>query len=56
MQAERQATEEAKKAHAEAQARGEELLKKFEEASKKNDLLQDTVQRFLLYNLQLYNF
>jgi hypothetical protein len=45
LQTERQATETAKKEHAEAERRNEELMKKFEAAEKKIEQLQDTAQR-----------
>ena len=43
---ERQATEAAKREHAESERRNEELIKKFESAEKKIEQLQDTVQRY----------
>ena len=46
LQTERQATETAKKEHAEAERRNEELMKKFEAAEKKIEQLQDTAQRY----------
>lgn len=46
LQTERQATETAKKEHAEAERRNEELMKKFEGAEKKIEQLQDTAQRY----------
>jgi myosin-5 len=45
---ERQQTEAASATLAESQARNEALLSKLEDAVKENDLLQETVQRFVL--------
>jgi hypothetical protein len=44
---ERQAAEEARKAHADGEARNSELAKKLEDAAKKMDQLQESVQRFV---------
>jgi hypothetical protein len=46
LETERKATEAAKREHAEAERRNEELIKKFEGAEKKIEQLQDTVQRY----------
>jgi len=47
---ERQSTDEAEKAYAEAQGRNSELMKKLEDAESKVDQLQDSVQRFFSFN------
>lgn len=44
---EREAKEEARKAHADAEARNAELVKKVEDSDRKVDQIQELVQRFV---------
>ena len=55
LQTERQATEAAKREHAESERRNDELIKKFEGAEKKIEQLQDTVQRYSLNKVPEYH-
>jgi len=51
---ERQSTDEAKKAYAEAQDRNSELIKKLEDAESKVEQLQDSVQRFFFLSILVF--
>jgi hypothetical protein len=52
---ERQATEAAKREHAESELRNEELIKKFESAEKKIEQLQETVHRYNINKVLEYS-
>lgn len=54
LQSEKQSAEEIRRARADAEVRNKELFGKLEDAERKVDQLQDSVQRFVLVNLVDY--